>query len=207
MANRNIIGLIVLLALILSVAGCGGKEDAESVSETVSVTGTEGAAGPELPSEGVKDAGADVTEQAPETESSGTADTAKTNATTAEDTVDSDSEGTSGSSEGAVEDVAETAPAAPAESQNAQNYRVISLKDLKAYPEDMKVKVGTTVEWRNVNDNLLHIIGWNGQRQMGVKPEPIKQGESWSYTFDKPGVIKWFSTARPTIQGVITVEE
>ncbi len=87
----------------------------------------------------------------------------------------------------------------------ASNYRIISLKDLKAYPSEMEINVGTTVEWRNVNDNFQHIIGWRGQTSMGVKPEPILVGESWSWTFTEPGDIQWFSTAKPTIQGKIKI--
>ncbi len=92
-------------------------------------------------------------------------------------------------------------------SLTAQNYKIISLKDLKPYPSDLTIKVGTTVEWRNINDNFKHVIGWKDQKQMGVTPEPILQGESWSYTFNEPGNIRWFSTARATVQGTIIIEE
>jgi plastocyanin len=85
--------------------------------------------------------------------------------------------------------------------------KVISLKDLKPYPSELHITPGTTVEWRNINDKLQHIIGWAGQKGQGVKPEPILMGESWSYTFTTPGTVKWYSTARPTIQGTIYIEE
>ncbi|NQU79434.1 hypothetical protein HQ545_06725 [Candidatus Woesearchaeota archaeon] len=116
-------------------------------------------------------------------------------------TDDVDSELAAGEGDGDEEEVDEN------EGLSAENYRVISLKDLRAYPDELLIKVGTTVEWRNVNDKLLHIIGWRGQKQEGVKPEPMKTGESWSYTFNKTGDVLWFSTARPTVQGTIRVEE
>ena len=177
---------IVLLSLLLVVSGCGDKDVEEPVeAEEVVIEEVEG---PELPDEGVRDAGSDITEEivSPEEDEGET-----------EDGADED-EGADGDGGTDEED---------GEEMTAQNYRVVSLKDLKAYPEEMHVDVGTTVEWRNVNDKLQHIIGWKGQKQMGITPEPILPGESWSYTFNEPGEITWFSTARPTIQGTIYVEE
>lgn len=173
---------IVLLSSLLVLSGCGDKDADQEPVEAEEVV-IEDVEEPELPDEGVHEAGPDVTEEviAPEDEE----------ADEDEETVDDE----------------ETTEDGEDEEMTAQNYRVVSLKDLKAYPEEMHVNVGTTVEWRNVNDNLQHIIGWKGQKQMGVTPEPILAGESWSYTFNEPGEITWFSTARPTIQGTIYVEE
>ncbi len=176
---------------MLAVAGCGKDtapepvpaDEVEQPEPAAEPEPVEEVEEPELPDEGVQDAGPDVTEKEVNPDSG----------EDAEDSVD-DSEDAGDDSDDNSELTAET-------------YRVVSLKDLKAYPEEMTIKVGTTVEWRNVNDNLQHIIGWKGQPGMGIKPEPILQGESWSYTFMEPGEIKWFSTARPTVQGVITVEE
>lgn len=90
------------------------------------------------------------------------------------------------------------------EGSSALNFAVITLKDLRAFPEDVTIKVGGTVMWRSEETAFLHIIGWS---KMPVKSVPLDFGDSWNYTFTEPGVIKWFSTARPTIQGVITIEE
>lgn len=191
------------VSLLLAIAGCGEKEETTTTTETVTVSGdTSSSSGTTAEAEepqsvvdeqGVTESGSDITSDVGEenmvneTEDYVAPADVETSSGSGEETNESGSEGSSG--------------------QTAQNYRVISLKDLKAYPEEMTIKVGTTVEWRNVNDNLQHIIGWSGQKQMGVKPEPILQGESWSYTFNSPAVIKWFSTARPTIQGTIYIEE
>jgi len=195
MKTSNFIWIIVSISFLLALSGCGGKEDKVSepvVQEPVAAEVQE----PELPEEGVHDVDSDVTQEDPATETP----SAETD-TSADETEEEAA---------APQDVTDT-PATNASSTTdaltADNYRVVSLKDLKAYPEEMRIKVGTTVEWRNVNDKLQHIIGWNGQKQMGVKPEPILAGESWSFTFSKPGTIKWFSTARPTIQGTIYIEE
>ena len=201
MKKHHIFGIIVLLSLLLALSGCGDKSDeakpvpaqevSEEVSEPASDAGMEDVGEPELPDDEVQDMGSDVTEEtvSPET------------ASDAEDSEAAEADDVSDEGEG-VEDVGNES-----DELTAENYRVISLKDLHAYPEELHITVGTTVEWRNVNDNLQHIIGWKNQKQMGVTPEPILIGESWSYTFNEPGKITWFSTARPTIQGIIYIDE
>lgn len=189
MKKHYTFGIIVLFSLLLALSGCGDKDaepapvPAQEVSEGSSDAGVEEAAEPELPDDEVQDLDSDVTEETVSPEEDDAADA-------------------EGSSEDGVEDVEDDS-----DELTAENYRVISLKDLHAYPEELHITVGTTVEWRNVNDNLQHIIGWKNQKGMGVTPEPILIGESWSYTFNEPGEIKWFSTARPTIQGTILIEE
>lgn len=186
MKNSHMIGIIVLLSFLLALAGCGKKAVEPTPAVPAEPVVNDTTPEPVLPEEGPQSAGPDVTAEPPQE-------------TPAEEPVETPP---------VQEEVPAEEPAVEnTTTLNAENYRVISLKDLKAYPEVTHVKVGTTVEWRNVNDKLQHIIGWNGQRQQGVKPEPILQGESWSYTFTKPATIKWFSTARPTIQGIIYVEE
>ncbi len=196
MKKGNIFGIIVLLSFLLAISGCGSDESQESAEDVVveDVESPEGVDEPELPDDAIHDVGSDIT--APEVEDEPAA---------AEEEESPDGPADEESDDEASDE--EESSDEDEEKQTAQNYRVVSLKDLKAYPEEMTIKVGTTVEWRNVNDKLLHIIGWSGQRNAGVKPEPILAGESWSYKFEEPGKIIWFSTARPTVQGTIHIEE
>lgn len=71
-------------------------------------------------------------------------------------------------------------------------------------PKELTIKVGETVTWVNKAAKFLHTPAW---AHMDEKADSLKFEEEWSYTFTKPGEIKWFSTARPTAQGVIIVEE
>jgi plastocyanin len=196
--SNLLIGILVALLLVLAV-GCGDKETESTTDSLVSV--------PAEPVDEITDVGTDVTAEPPvetpvDTPADVPADTPDEAPADieAEAPVDAPADENDTEAE-APADVEET-------TQTAATLKIISLKDLHVYPDQLKIKVGTTVEWRNINDNFQHIIGWGQQKsQWGVTPEPIKQGESWSYTFNKPGVIKWFSTARPTIQGTITIEE
>jgi plastocyanin len=211
------IAIIALLLMSLFLFGCKGEEQVvsepetpaiaqtpvdSSVVETSNVTSTvetQTIEEPILPEDAPADIDGDVTDEA----------LIDSNETESDTTVEDDTDETSDDS---IEDVTEepvqeVTDANATEEQTADNYRVISMKDLQVYPAEMHIKPGTTVEWRNINDNLQHIIGWSGQKNAGIKPEPIKQGESWSYTFNEPKVISWFSTARPTIQGKIYIEE
>jgi len=177
--------ILLTIAMLVFTVGCSKNEP---VSEP-QVTKEPVPAVPVVDDEGVQDVVSDNTTDNP---SMNDTDMTNNNTEDTNNTIDlEDDEG--------VTDVNEN------DDLTAENYRVISLKDLNAYPSEMEIKVGTTVEWRNVNDNFQHIIGWKNQKGMGVQPEPIHQGESWSYTFTEPMEIKWFSTARPTIQGTITV--
>jgi plastocyanin len=189
MEKSNLFAVFVVLSFLLALSGCGEEEAApaeEPAPETVAVTNES-----ELPEEEVQEVPSEIVPEEPAAEQEAPAEEAPEEPAE-EQPAEAPEEAAANESEAAL---------------TASTYSVVSLKDLNAYPEEMHVKVGTTVEWRNVNDNLQHIIGWNGQKQAGVKPEPIKQGESWSYTFTTPGKIVWFSTARPTIQGTIYVEE
>lgn len=201
MKKSNLFLSVIVVMLLALAFGCGDKE-AEPTTDLTSVPAEE------IPAEEPEaEAPAEVASEpaVPETP-------VETPETPAEETPEAEAPAEEPAAEDAntTEEPEAEAPAEvdeTPEEPTAQNFRIISLKDLHAYPDDLQITVGTTVEWQNVNDKFQHIIGWSGQTQAGVKPEPIKQGESWSYTFNTPGVIKWFSTARPTIQGKITVTE
>ncbi len=195
---------MITLLLVLAF-GCGKEKKENSNSQTPEEITKPIPAVPDNEQEGNPDEISDVAEPSLETQPQDqTENETSAGSETPEENDTNDEEPGSVTDEG-IADVPEEDTSNDDE-LTADNFRVISLKDLKAYPSEMIIKVGTTVEWRNVNDNFQHIIGWKDQKSMGVTPEPILMGQSWSYTFNEPGVIKWFSTARPTIQGVITVE-
>ena len=191
MKSKILIGLLIIILAVLAF-GCG-KDKIESEPVLAEEVTTEPQPAIPVDDEGVQDVDSEMPEDVVDAEDEELAVEDVAELEVEDET--SDDEGVTEVSEDLDEDKGLT----------AENYRVVSLKDLKAYPSVMEINIGTTVEWRNVNDRFQHIIGWRDQTNMGVKPEPILQGESWSYTFQEPGEVEWFSTARPTIQGKITV--
>ncbi|RME78583.1 hypothetical protein D6774_00645 [Candidatus Woesearchaeota archaeon] len=86
----------------------------------------------------------------------------------------------------------------------AEDHVIVFEENFVVEPKELTIKVGETVTWRNNAKNFLHTPAW---AHMSEKSKPLRYGEEWSYTFTEPGEIKWFSTAKPTAQGVIYVEE
>jgi plastocyanin len=91
-----------------------------------------------------------------------------------------------------------------AEEDKGLKFAAITFKDLKAFPTKVTIKTGGTVMWTNQDVNMLHIVGWS---KMGIRAPGLKYGDSWNHTFTEPGEIIWYSTARPSIQGTIVIEE
>ena len=91
-----------------------------------------------------------------------------------------------------------------AEESTSDKFAVFIIKNLAVSPSEVTIKVGGTVMWKSEDTGLLHIIGWSKQP---VRAPGLKYGDSWNYTFTEPGEITWFSTARPSLQGKITIEE
>jgi len=90
------------------------------------------------------------------------------------------------------------------EESTADKFAVFLLKNLAVSPSEVTIKVGGTVMWKSEDTGLLHIIGWSKQP---VRAPGLKYGDSWNHTFTEPGEVIWFSTARPSLQGKIIIEE
>lgn len=90
--------------------------------------------------------------------------------------------------------------AAPASAVMADK---VTISNYKYGPEDIKVKVGTTVTWTN-NDAVRHNVASDD----GKMPEGklMAKGETYSYTFDKAGTFKYHCDPHPYMHGSVTVE-
>ena len=65
----------------------------------------------------------------------------------------------------------------------------------------LEITGGTTVEWKN-NDPLAHTVtAVDGSFRSPL----IEPGQSWRYTFDKPGEYAYFCTPHPFMRGVVVV--
>lgn len=80
----------------------------------------------------------------------------------------------------------------------------VSIEDYKFGPQNIKVKVGTTVTWTN-NDSVRHnVAGINNDLPAG---KLIGRGETYTYTFTKAGVYKYLCEPHPYMKASVTVTE
>jgi amicyanin len=87
---------------------------------------------------------------------------------------------------------------------NAVEATEVSIEDYKFGPQDIKVKVGTTVTWTN-NDSVRHnVAGINNDLPEG---KLIGRGETYTYTFKKAGVYNYLCTPHPYMKASVTVVE
>ena len=91
------------------------------------------------------------------------------------------------------------------ESSGDANGTTVSLKSLMFTPGDLKIKAGTTVTWVN-DEPITHTVTSGevtgldktsglrtGQKPDGLFDENLAgSGDSFSYTFDKPGTYSYY---------------
>ena len=84
------------------------------------------------------------------------------------------------------------------------NSVTVELKGIQFQPQGIKVKPGTTVTWVN-KDPLIHNVR---QVESVFLGDAMKEGDTFSYTFDKPGKYRYQCTYHhPNMNGVVIVEE
>jgi plastocyanin len=69
-------------------------------------------------------------------------------------------------------------------------------------PETLTVKAGTTVTWRN-DDTSSHTVT---EHEYEWTSPLLNPGESWSYTFNEPGVYDYHCNPHLWMVGTIVVE-
>jgi amicyanin len=68
-------------------------------------------------------------------------------------------------------------------------------------PQELKVKVGTTVTWTNDDDIPHTVVSPNNFRSKALDSE-----DKYSFTFTTPGTYKYFCSLHPHMTGKIVVE-
>ena len=81
----------------------------------------------------------------------------------------------------------------------------VGIEKMQFVPQHLKIKPGTTVKWVNREKRNNHSIHFE---QEGL-PESDRffPGESWSQTFDKPGVHPYVCGPHPEMTGTVEVAE
>lgn len=73
-------------------------------------------------------------------------------------------------------------------------------------PNAITVKAGTKVTWVNDDAAAVHTVVGDTFDSRDEKKDGLSKGESFSYTFDKPGVYKYHCSFHPFMTGTITVQ-
>jgi plastocyanin len=91
---------------------------------------------------------------------------------------------------------------APKESGNV---RKIEIKDKKYAPAKLTIKAGQTVAWINRDDSDHQVTITLDGKSVGSSGD-LARGESFKFTFDKPGKYRFGCKYHPREKGEITVE-
>jgi amicyanin len=84
----------------------------------------------------------------------------------------------------------------------AANTVQVNIFNYKFDPATVTITVGTTVNWTN-KDEVPHTVASSDKSFKGSAG--LDTGDSYSYTFDKPGTYKYYCTLHPFMTGTIVV--
>jgi plastocyanin len=79
----------------------------------------------------------------------------------------------------------------------------VVIDDFHFGPTELMVPVGTKVVWTN-DDSDPHTVVSAADPKL-LKSPPLDTGDSFAFTFDKPGTYRYFCSIHPHMQGTIIV--
>lgn len=104
------------------------------------------------------------------------------------------------------QDGASTSTSMEEQDLTAQDEVVMNIQDFDFEKPNIKIKVGTKVTWTN-QDTARHDVVIDGEGEEGFGSELLAKGESYSYTFTKPGMTMYLCEPHPYMKGMINVVE
>ena len=81
--------------------------------------------------------------------------------------------------------------------------RYISIENYAYTPAKMSVTAGTTITWKNLDDDPHTVTANDGS----FNSKGLAQGDTWSHRFDKPGTYAYHCTVHPMMQATVIVKE
>lgn len=82
----------------------------------------------------------------------------------------------------------------------------VEIKDYAYAPETITIKAGTTVTWTN-KDSVRHDVVAKNMSINTPKSDLLAKGESYSFTFNKPGTYEYYCSPHPYMKGKVVVTE
>jgi plastocyanin len=89
--------------------------------------------------------------------------------------------------------------------QTNQSVNTITISNYSFNPADITVKKGTTLTWTN-QDSVAHTITENDGKT-GPHSQDIKQGQSYSFTYNTVGTFAYHCSVHPSMLGKVVVTE
>jgi plastocyanin len=80
----------------------------------------------------------------------------------------------------------------------------VVIDDFRFGPAVLTVPVGTKVMWTN-DDSDPHTVTSETDPKL-LRSPPLDTGDSFAFTFDKPGAYRYFCSIHPRMQGTIVVQ-
>jgi plastocyanin len=87
------------------------------------------------------------------------------------------------------------------EASASSNFITVGISNFTFKPGDLKIKVGTTVIFKNEDDIPHRVAATDGS----FHSKALDTDDVASFTFNKPGVFPFFCTIHPRMQGKIIV--
>jgi plastocyanin len=80
----------------------------------------------------------------------------------------------------------------------------VAIDNFSFGPGTLTVAPGTTVVWTNDDPDPHTIVSATDPKVL--KSPPLDTGDSFSFTFDKPGTYRYFCSVHPRMQGTVVVQ-
>jgi len=77
----------------------------------------------------------------------------------------------------------------------------VTIKNFDYSPMELDIKPGTTVVWKNLDGEHHTIASTDGM----FRSPALDQNDSYSFTFNRPGVFKYICSIHPKMKATITV--
>jgi len=78
----------------------------------------------------------------------------------------------------------------------------VLIKNFDYSPMEMNIAAGTTVVWKNLDGEPHTIASVDGM----FRSPALDQNDSYSFTFNRPGVFKYICSIHPKMKATITVK-
>lgn len=101
------------------------------------------------------------------------------------------------------------APQATASNQQPvadQETADVTIQNYAYAPQKITIKAGTTVTWTN-QDSVKHDVMADDENDDFRGSELLGKGQSYSFTFTKPGTYTYFCSPHPYMKGTVEVTE